>query len=250
MAQESNSPENMSPEPQSPRRITDQRILEGLAAQLAARTAKLDTGSQHLGWKAGFGSPAALVSFELDGPLSGFLLAEGLVQSGDVVSCAGWVKPVAEPEIAVHLGADLADGNDRDEVKAAISGLSPAIELADMSFPPHDVSEILASNIYHRHVILGPVDLALAGGTVDGLSGVVTRASVPEVVDELEATTGRLVDVVAHLANTLASCGLSMNDGDVVICGSTVPPIMLTDVDDDVRFQFGSTAEVSVRLTY
>ena len=152
--------------------ITDPRVLAGMKAQLGVRAAN-DRGGRAggSGWKAGFGAPAALEKFALPGPLVGFMLAEARVVSGDTVSIAGWTKPVAEPEIAVYLGADLADGRDRAAVVAAISGIGPAIELADLDPPPEDVTAILAGNIFHRRVILGRTDTARAGARLDGLVG-------------------------------------------------------------------------------
>src|SRR6266581_4203127 len=46
-------------------------------------------------------------------PLVGFLTRNALVQSGARISLTGWVKPVAEPEIAVHVAHDVAAGADR-----------------------------------------------------------------------------------------------------------------------------------------
>ncbi len=236
----------------------DPRIVAGMKAQLALRAAKIAAGGRRLGWKAGFGAPAALQNFGLAGPLVGFMLAEARVASGDVVSIAGWTKAVAEPEIAVHLGADLADGRNRDAVVAAIAGIGPAIELADLSPPPEDVAKILAGNIFHRRVILGRVETARAGAQLgagrglEALVATVTRNGVrgSDVTgDALEANTGRILDVVAHIASTLAEAGEKLERGDVIICGSVVPPIFIEPNDTAIAFALGGIGEVSVQLT-
>ena len=49
-----------------------------------------------------------------------------------MVSLAGWHKPVAEPEIAVHMGRDLPGAAGRATAIAAIAALGPAIELAGL----------------------------------------------------------------------------------------------------------------------
>lgn len=229
----------------------DPRVLAGMKAQLGKRATRMAAGGQRLGWKAGFGAPAALAKFSLPGPLVGYMLTEARVASGDTVSIAGWTKPVAEPEIAVYLGADLADGRDMAAVAAAISGLGPAIELADLNPPPVDVTEILAGNIFHRRVILGRSETARAGGRVDGLVGRVTRSGTtmgPVEGTALEANTGRVIDVVAHMATTLAACGESLTRGDVIICGSVVPPLFLDASDTGVSFALDGIGEVSVSL--
>lgn len=236
----------------TPAPIVDPRIAAGMKAQLAKRATRIAAGGVRLGWKAGFGAPAALDKFKLAGPLVGFMLAEARVVSGDTVSTAGWTKPVAEPEIAVWLGADLTSGRDPDAVKAAISGIGPAIELADLDPLPEDVTAILAGNIYHRRVILGRTDTSRAGARIEGLVGIVTRSgarSAPVTGAALEANTGRVLDVVAHIADTLAASGEKLTRGDVVICGSVVPPIFLEPSDTEVAFALDGIGEISVRIT-
>ena len=222
-----------------------------MKAQLGTRATRIAAGGKRLGWKAGFGAPAALETFGLPGPLVGFMLQEARVVSGDAVSISGWKKPVAEPEIAVYIGADLADGSIAAAVAAAITGIGPAIELADLDPPPEDVTKILAGNIFHRRVILGGCDTLRAGARLDDLSGRVTRSGAacpPVAADALEANTGRILFVVGHIANTLAACGEKLERGDVIICGSIVPPIFLEPHDNEVAFALGSTGEASVRL--
>src|ERR1700760_1730463 len=127
-----------------------------MRAQLEERRARLAGGDAPLGWKVGFGAPAALERYALSGPLVGFLLRSALVQSGDTVSLRGWAKPVAEPEIAVYLGADIPAGASATDAAAAVAALGPAIELADVDAPPNEVDSILMRNIYQRRVVLGP----------------------------------------------------------------------------------------------
>jgi 2-keto-4-pentenoate hydratase len=45
--------------------------------------------------------------------------------------------------------------------------------------------------------------------------------------DRLEDLAGGVIEVVSHLSNLLADQGEMMRAGDVVICGSMVPPIDL-----------------------
>ncbi len=48
------------------------------------------------------------------------------------VSLSGWQKPAAEAEIAAHIGRDLLAQANRDDVRAAVAAIGPAIELADI----------------------------------------------------------------------------------------------------------------------
>jgi 2-keto-4-pentenoate hydratase len=42
-----------------------------------------------------------------------------------------------------------------------------------------------------------------------------------------EALTGRLADIVAHVANVLAVFGERLKTGEVIIIGSITPPVLL-----------------------
>src|SRR5262245_30874430 len=127
----------------------DARVVRGMRAQLELRRKRLAAGDAPLGWKVGFAAPAMLKRLDITGPLVGFLTRAARVQSGGSVSFAGWVKPVAEPEIAVHIGRDVSAGADHETAKAAIAGISPAIEIVDLTAPPEDPERILSGNIYH-----------------------------------------------------------------------------------------------------
>lgn len=227
----------------------DPRVQRGLAAQLAARRRRLEAGGRPLGWKVGFGAPAAMAKLGIAGPLTGFMLADNRVDSAAACSLAGWTKPVAEPEIAVHISQDVRPSGSLAAAAGAIGALGPAIELADLTFPPEDVERILAGNIYHRHVILGPADGARAGGMVDGLTGrVLLNGKETASTRDLEANTGLIVDIVRHVADTLGRFGETLKAGDVIIAGSVVAPIFLTSEHREMTFALDPVGQASVRF--
>ena len=227
----------------------DPRIARGMKAQIAKRRAHIDTGEPPLGWKVGFGAPAAMVKFGITAPLVGFLMRSALVPSGTPASLAGWTKPVAEPEIAVHMGKDLSAGASDTATKAAIAALGPAIELADLEFPPDDVEAILTGNIYQRHVILGAFDPEYAGGRTDGLlCRVMRRGAECARTDDPKAATGEIAGIVRHVANVLAAFGERLRAGEVIITGSVVPPLFVEPDEESVAFALDPVGEVSVRF--
>lgn len=228
--------------------IDDPRIRRGMAAQLARRSERLDAGELPLGWKVGFGSPAAMQKLAIGAPLVGFLTDQSLVATGATVSLAGWSKPAAEPEIAVHMGSDLPAGADRETVRAAIAGLGPAIELADVDRPPDDVERILAGNIYQRGVIVGPCDASRAGGVVEGLHGQIARNGTTfAYTSDPQALTGELIDIVRHVADTLASFGETLLAGQIIITGSIVPPLWV-ESGEEIVFELAPVGSVSIRF--
>ena len=226
----------------------DPRIARGMAAQLASRRQRLDAGDKPLGWKVGFGAPAAMQKLGIPSPLVGYLTRRALLDSGVRVALAGWKKPAAEAEIAVHLGADLSGGASRGQVERAIAGLGAAIELADVDFPPDDVEKILAGNIYQRHVILGKPDASRAGGVLDSLDcRLVRNGTTIASTSDPQAMTGELIGIVQHVANELAACGEKLQAGQVIITGSITPPLFIGS-GEDLVFELEPVGSVSVRF--
>ena len=201
----------------------DGRIAAGMREQLALRDERVRAGERQIGWKLGFGAPDAAAALGIDRPLVGFLLEGGVVADGAQVPIGSWTKPMLEAEIAAHLARDVAPGASWSDVRAAIGGLAPAIELADLHTPPEDVRAILAGNIFHRHVVLGPVDRGRS--TAEGVGGRVVLDGVPvAATEDPSALTGELVEVIRLTAELLEACGERLRAGEVVITGSVVPP--------------------------
>ncbi len=151
-----------------------------------------------------------------------------LLEDGAEFDVSGWARPVAEPEIAAYLGSDLPPGSGQEETRAAISAIGPAIELADIDPPPEELHEILVGNVFHRGVVLGQSDPGRAGADLTGLEARVRVDRREQArTNRLEDLAGGVIEVVSHLSDLLADQGEMMRAGDVVICGSVVPPIDL-----------------------
>ena len=213
----------------------DPRIERGTHAMLELRAATLAEGARPLGWKVGFGAPAALELLKTDRPLVGFLTDRGLIEDGATVPVGDWKNPMLEPEIAAYIGDD-----------GAIAGLSAAIELADVDVPPADPEAIVAGNIYHRHVMLGPVDSSRTDGAGIG-ARLVRGGEVAAETDDPAALTGDIVDVVRLTGELLAACDERLRPGDVVITGSAVAPLSVGP-GDTVTAELGPLGSLTVAL--
>lgn len=226
----------------------DPRIARGMARQLTRWHERLKAGEKALGWKVGFGAPAAMERLKIQAPLVGFLTNQALLSPSKPLPLTNWVKPVAEPEIAVYMGKDLAGGASREAAKAAISGLGPAIELADLEFPPDEVEAILSCNIYQRHIALGPRDPSRAGCVLDGLLAGVLRngAEVASTADP-QALTGDLIDIVRHVADMLSAFGERLRAGQLIITGSVIAPLWV-EHGEEITFNLDPVGSVSVRF--
>jgi 2-keto-4-pentenoate hydratase len=231
----------------------DSRIVRGMQAQLALRQRRLAEGDAPLGWKVGFAAPQMQERLKINAPLIGFLVQSARIPSGGEVSLAGWAKPLAEPEVAVHLGRDVAAGEDRASAAAAIAGISPAIELADLHRAPEDPERVLADNIYQRHVVLGGspelVSPARAGSSAEGLTcRVIRRGTESARTSDPQAATGEWTDIVRHVADVLAACGERLRAGEIIITGSVVPPLMLEPDEDEIAYALDPVSALSVRF--
>jgi 2-keto-4-pentenoate hydratase len=227
----------------------DPRVVRGMRVQLDLRRQRLAGGDKSLGWKVGFGAPAMLKQLGISGPLVGFLTQNARVQSGGSVSLAGWAKPVAEPEIAVHIGRDVPAEANRDTAVAAIVGISPAIELVDVHTPPQDPERILSENIYQRHVVLGGPGTVRAGAKPDGLTcRIIRRGTESARTTDPQANTGQWIEIVRHVADVLAAFGERLRAGEIIITGSVVPPLALEPGEAEIAFQVDPLGGVAVRF--
>ena len=228
----------------------DPRIARGMAAQLATRKQRIAAGEKPFGWKVGFGAPAALERLGLKAPAVGYVMQRALVLSGSTVSLAGWAKPVAECEIGVRLARDLAGGATAASAQAAIKEIFPAIELADGDPPstPDNLADVIAGDIYQRHVVLAGA--TRAGASLDGLtSRLIRRGAENASTDDPEALTGKLTGIVAHVANTLAAYGEMLRAGDVIITGSITPPIAIEPDETALAHALDPIGEISVQFS-
>ena len=227
----------------------DARIVRGMRAQLELRRKRLAGGDSPLGWKVGFAAPAFQERLKITAPLVGFLTGSARIESGGEVSFAGWSKPVAEPEVAVHIGRDVAADADRETAAAAIAGISPAIEIVDFSTPPEDPEPILAGNIYQRHVVLGDPAPARAGSASDGLTcRIIRRGAEFARTSNPQANSGEWIDIVRHVADVLAGFGERLRAGEIIITGSVVPPLAIEPDEDGIAFELDPIGGVSVRF--
>jgi len=200
-----------------------------MTRMLERRESALARGENHIGWKLAFGAPAALARFRLSGPLVGYLTDATMHLPGSTVSCEGWVRPVAEPELAVRFGSDVTRS---DEAASAVSELGLAIELANVDPPPEEIEDVLAGNIYHQAVLFGetvPVEDAIDVTNL-GLSVKHAGHDVMNIAD-VERLTGRIGEVLVHAADLLAAAGAMFRSGDVVILGSVTPPLEIAPGD-------------------
>jgi 2-keto-4-pentenoate hydratase len=225
----------------------DERIAAGMRELLAVRDERVRAGERQIGWKLAFGSPAATAALSTDRPLIGVLMDTGVLEDGASVPIGDWTGPMLEAEIAAHLSRDIAPEARAADVRGAIGGLSAAIELVDVDGPRDDIRGMLAVNIFHRHVVLGPVD---EGRSTSAGIGAQVLCDGEEIAatDDPSALTGELLEAIRLTAEQLGACGERLSAGDIVIAGSLVPPQPVA-AGQRVEARLGPLGALSVRLT-
>lgn len=215
----------------------DPRVVAGLQRLLDERRRLLLSGARHIGWKMAFGAPAMMERLHLDAPAPGYLTDRVVLDDGSVVSLSGWVRPVIEFELALHLGEDIPAGSSPEEARRAVSGVAPAIELADvdLELEPDRVPDIVAGNIFNRAVILGEPSFAREGARISDLTAEILSGEATVRVTDFEALTGEYGWVLAHAATALEVHGARLRAGDLVIAGSVIPPI---PINSPTRFTY------------
>jgi 2-keto-4-pentenoate hydratase len=217
--------------PQCAPMAEDERIARGMRSQLGDRRRALAGDDRGLGWKLGFGTPAAMQKLDIEAPLVGYLLESARLESGAIVDISEWENPRLEPEIVARVGED-----------GEIAAIGAAIELVDPDPNASDPEAILETDIFQRHVLLGPV---AEGASVGDVSlRVFVNGDEVAAADDVTEATGALDGLVAHVARTLEAAGESLERGDMVICGSIVTALAIAPGDEvEVRLEpLGSLA--------
>jgi 2-oxo-3-hexenedioate decarboxylase len=191
-------------------RVSEDRIGAGMQRQLAARTAALDAGAAHRGWKVAFATASSRAAAGVERSVVGFLTDVTELPDGAEIAIADWARPTIEAELAVRVGEDLS------AVAVAV-----AIEVVDLNLPVDQTEDVLAGAIFHRHYVVG------AWRAGDDASDVHVRAFVD---DELVASQGDPTSVigaprqiVTTVADELRRHGEQLRAGDLVLGGSTIP---------------------------
>ncbi len=184
------------------------QLDEAYQQQLGHWRATLHSGAGRIGWKIGLNVPTVQEKLGIDRSVVGHLTTATLMGADGSHSLAGAEKPMAEPEIAIEVGPD-----------GTIAGLAPAIEVADIDRPLEDVGQIVAANIFHRAVAIGPsVGLERA----EGIEAILRVNG--EQVASADAGSTDLGATIALVDETLREAGESLQAGDRIIAGSLTPP--------------------------
>jgi 2-keto-4-pentenoate hydratase len=207
------------------------------------------------GYKIALTTPAMRAMVGLNDAVAGDMLDKTIRRGNASVRAADFVRLLVEFEIAVEIAEDLpAIGAPygRDRVAQAVGALMPALELADdrnadYSTLPANPLMLVADNAWNEGAVLGAAVKDWRGVDLAALRGVATINGREVGQGHGRDVMGHPLDALAWLANNLASRGLGLWRGDVVITGSLVTT-KYPRAGDRIRFEADALGAVELRV--
>ncbi|MFE9582630.1 2-keto-4-pentenoate hydratase [Nocardia sp. NPDC006044] len=204
-------------------RHPDIDVVDAYEIQLINIRRRLDSGARIVGHKVGLSSKAMQQMMGVDEPDYGHLLAEMEVYEDVPVEAARYLFPRVEVEVGFVLGADLpgADCTEAD-VLAATVAFAPAIELIDSRIKDWKIglTDTISDNASSAGYVLGPERVAPGDIDIKKIDAVLTRNGEVVAEGRSDAVLGDPVIAVAWLARKVASFGVRLKAGDIVLPGS------------------------------
>ncbi|MEV6562272.1 2-keto-4-pentenoate hydratase [Nocardia sp. NPDC051756] len=204
-------------------RHPDIDVVDAYEIQLINIRRRLDTGARIVGHKVGLSSKAMQQMMGVDEPDYGHLLAEMEVYEDVPVEAGRYLFPRVEVEVGFVLGADLpgADCTEAD-VLAATVAFAPAIELIDSRIKDWKIglTDTISDNASSAGYVLGPERVAPKDIDIKKIDAVLTRNGEVVAEGRSDAVLGDPVIAVAWLARKVASFGVRLKAGDIVLPGS------------------------------
>jgi 2-keto-4-pentenoate hydratase len=224
---------------------------QAYAIQSAWFAIKRDRGSQLIGRKIGLTSRAMQASLGIDQPDYGFLLDTMFVSPGESIARQTLLLPRLEPEIAFWLAHDLrGPGVTIEDVLAATSGVSPALELVDSRVADWRIKlvDTIADNASSSRVITSKHIIPIQGHDLAAEEVVFFRDDQEVGRGNGAAVLGHPAAAVAWLANKLAEFDTPLLAGQFVLPGAMCAAIPVA-ARQTFRASFTTLGDISINFT-
>ncbi|MEV0298160.1 2-keto-4-pentenoate hydratase [Nocardia sp. NPDC050710] len=204
-------------------RHPDIDVVDAYEIQLINIRRKLADGARVVGHKVGLSSAAMQQMMGVDEPDYGHLLADMEVYQDVPVEAGRYLFPRVEVEVGFVLGVDLPGADcTEDDVLAATVAYAPAIELIDSRIKDWNIGlcDTISDNASSAGFVLGRERIAPNDIDVKSIDAVLTRNGEVVAEGRSDAVLGNPVIAVAWLARKVASFGVRLKAGDIVLPGS------------------------------
>ena len=215
----------------------DLDVVDAYEIQLQNIRRRLDAGATIHGHKVGLSSHAMQEMMGVDEPDYGHLLSDMQVFSDRPVSVGRYCMPRVEVEVAFVLGETLPGaGCTEDDVLNATAFVAPSIELIDSRIENWNIKigDTIADNASSAGYILGPERVKPDELDLLKIEARLLRNGEQVAQGRSDAVLGNPVTAVAWLARKVASFGVTLEAGHVILPGSVHRAIDAKAGDDFV----------------
>ena len=231
-------------------------IDDGYAIQQAWVARKMARDNPAIGHKIGLTSRAMQRAANISEPDYGVLLKDMLFHSGATIPWERLITPRVETELAFILKEDLS-GPDCTifDVLRATDYVVPALEIIDARIMRSDpetgttrkVFDTISDNAANAAIVLGGRPVRPDAVDLRWISALVYRNGGIEESGVAAAVLDHPANGVVWLANKLATRGVSLKAGQIVLGGSFTAPIEARN-GDGFHVDYGALGSISVQF--
>jgi 2-oxo-hept-3-ene-1,7-dioate hydratase len=228
-------------------------IEDAYAIQKAWIEIKLAEGRVVKGHKIGLTSKAMQSALNIDEPDSGVLLDDMFFADGGLVPSDRFIATRVEAELAFIMEKRLTGpGCTMFDVLKATDFVVPALEILDTRIERVDavtkstrkIFDTIADNAANAGIVLGGRPIRPMDADLRWIGALCFRNGQLEETGLAAGVLNHPATGVAWLANKIASHGLALEPGQVVLAGSFIRPIE-TRKGDTIQADYGPYGSVS-----
>jgi len=225
-------------------------VVDAYEIALINIRARLEAGEAVYGHKVGLSSEVMQKMMGVDEPDYGHLLSSMVYAEGTPIDTARFCYPRIEVEIGYVLGETLpGEWCTEADVLAATEYIVPSIELIDSRITDWKIglADTIADNASSAGVILGAGRVEPSSVDIGAISAVLFQGDEEIARGEASAVLGNPTKAVAWLARKVASFGVRLEAGHVILPGSCTRAIDARP-GDVFRADFSDIGSVSVEF--
>ncbi|MFF3494505.1 2-keto-4-pentenoate hydratase [Streptomyces sp. NPDC002795] len=225
-------------------------VVDAYEIQLLGIRRRLADGATVRGHKVGLSSKVMQRMMGVDEPDYGHLL-DDMVLTGPTVDASRYCFPRVEVEIGYVLGKSLpGEGCTTEDVLAATDHIVPSLELIDSRISDWRIglADTIADNASSAGVILGDARVAPRDLNPADIEAVLYQDGTEIARGNTSAVLGDPTEAVAWLARKVASFGVRLEAGHLVLPGSCTRAVDVRP-GNEFRADFAGLGSVSARFT-
>jgi 2-oxo-hept-3-ene-1,7-dioate hydratase len=232
-------------------------VEDAYAIQRVFVEAKLSEGRRLVGRKIGLTSRAMQEAVSINEPDFGALLDDMIFEDGAEIPIDRFIRPRVEVELAFVLGESVTGpGCTSLDILRAVEFVVPALEILDARVQMNDpetghgrtIVDTIADNAADAGVVLGGRPVRPLEVDIRWIAALLYRNGVIEESGVAAAVLNHPANSAAWLANKLASYGVPLEPGQLLMTGSFTRPVHAY-AGDVFHADYGPLGTVTCRFT-